>query len=118
MSLIIIDYPSTTAARTPRSTTCSRPCSILPIASATDLAAADSQRPGYRVAFDELETHQRGLRTVLRSTRPAQPRPSPPISAAPVIKRTNTSSGTSNAPLTRPGPNLALAPPSASAVAN
>jgi len=38
--------------------------------SATDLAAAYTQRWEIEVAFDELKTHQRGPRTVLRSKAP------------------------------------------------
>jgi len=40
-------------------------------ASATDLAAAYAQRWEIESAFDELKTHQRGPRTVLRSKSPA-----------------------------------------------
>jgi len=39
-------------------------------ASATDLAAAYVQRWEIELAFDELKTHQRGPRTVLRSKSP------------------------------------------------
>src|SRR6185503_21245412 len=39
-------------------------------ASATDLALAYSQRWEIETAFDELKTHQRGARTVLRSKSP------------------------------------------------
>ncbi len=38
--------------------------------SASDLAAAYTQRWEIEVAFDELKTHQRGPRTVLRSKSP------------------------------------------------
>ena len=38
---------------------------------ATDLAAAYTQRWEIEVAFDELKTHQSGPRTVLRSKSPA-----------------------------------------------
>jgi len=40
------------------------------VASATDLAAAYAQRWEIEIAFDELKTHQRGPRTVLRSKSP------------------------------------------------
>ena len=40
------------------------------VASATDLAVAYSQRWEIESAFDELKTHQRGARTVLRSKSP------------------------------------------------
>jgi len=40
------------------------------VASATELAAAYVQRWEIELAFDELKTHQRGPRTVLRSKSP------------------------------------------------
>ena len=40
------------------------------VATATDLALADSQRWEIESVFDELKTHQRGARTVLRSKSP------------------------------------------------
>ena len=62
--------PSTTVEKTPPATGCSPPCSTPPRSPRPSLAAAYTQRWEIELAFDELKTHQRGPRTVLRTKSP------------------------------------------------
>ena len=64
--------PSTDGRDEPRDRSgCSPRCSIPTEVSATELAVAYAQRWEIESAFDELKTHQRGSKMVLRSKSPA-----------------------------------------------
>ena len=71
MLVRVIDYTIDDGRENPdRPTGCSPRCSTPSEVTATDLAAAYTQRWEIELAFDELKTHQRGPRTVLRIKSP------------------------------------------------
>ena len=71
MMVRVIDYTDRRRPRATRPATgCSPRSSTRPRSPATELAAAYAQRWEIELAFDELKTHQRGPRIVLRSKSP------------------------------------------------